>query len=98
MITKRQIFVCLLLMFGIGALIFWEIWSVPSKEQVKAEFLHEYPSYQVQEVYIGEGDGDSAYFHVKYKKPQDAQVYEAAWLYLETEPGQWTRQWRSERK
>ena len=98
MITKRQIAVCLLLMLGIGSLIVWEIWSVPSQEQVKAEFLRENPSYQAQEVFVGEGDGDSAYFHIKYQKPQDPQVYEVQWLYLETEPGKWTHQWHSDRE
>jgi hypothetical protein len=85
-------------MLGVSALIFLDVWSMPSKEQVNAEFLREYSSYQVREVYVGEGDGDSAYFHIKYQKPQDPQVYEVQWLYLETEPGKWTRQWRSDRE
>lgn len=36
---------------------------------------------------VGEGHGDAAYYHIKYKKPNDGKIYEQIWLYLRQEDG-----------
>jgi hypothetical protein len=54
----------------------------PSEEQVKNDFRAEYPTYELLSAIVGEGDGDAAYYHIRYKKPNDDQTYEQIWLYL----------------
>lgn len=51
---------------------------------VRAEFLREYPSFAVESVGVGEGDGGAAYFHIRYRKPGDDNLHEDVWQYLNT--------------
>jgi hypothetical protein len=62
---------------------------VPSDEQVRSDFLREHPTFDVQFVGVGEGDGSAAYFHIRYRKPDDANLYEDVWQYLDTGDGRW---------
>lgn len=59
----------------------------PSEEQVKNDFRKKYPNYTPLSAIVGEGDGSAAYYHIRYKKPNDEKIYEQVWLYLEQEDG-----------
>ena len=59
----------------------------PSNDEVESAFRREHPSYTVLSVGVGEGDGSSAYYHIKYKKPEDGRVYEDVWQYLDDGSG-----------
>jgi hypothetical protein len=61
----------------------------PSDAQVRAEFIQEHPSFQVDSVAVGEGDGSAAYFHIRYRLPGDATVHEDVWQYLDTGDKRW---------
>ena len=61
----------------------------PSDAQVRAEFLREHPSFLVEFVGVGEGDGSVAYFHIRYRVPGDASVHEDVWQYLDTGDKRW---------
>ncbi len=54
----------------------------PSETQVKEDFKVANPTFQPLSAVVGEGHGDAAYYHIRYKKPDDAQTYEQVWLYL----------------
>jgi hypothetical protein len=56
---------------------------------VKSAFESEYPGAQVFSAVVGEGDADSAYYHIKYKLPGEAQSREDVWLYLRQGDGKW---------
>jgi hypothetical protein len=65
--------------------------SGPSSDDVvRADFLRENPTFTVESVGVGEGDGSAAYFHVRYKKPSDNTVYEDVWQYLDIGKKQWS--------
>lgn len=66
------VFLMLLFFCGCGSL---------KKEQVISEFQARQPAAVVKDVYPGEGDFDSVYYHILFKKPEDSKVYEAIWLY-----------------
>ena len=59
----------------------------PSDSQVIDEFKGQNPTYQALSATVGEGHGDAAYYHIKYKKPGDDRIYEQVWLYLRAEDG-----------
>ena len=61
----------------------------PSDEQVRADFLREHPTFRVEFVGVGEGDGGAAYFHIRYRKPNDPILYEDVWQYLDTGGDAW---------
>ncbi len=61
----------------------------PRNSNVKADFLREYPTYNVTSVGVGEGDGAAAYFHIRYKRPGDPTQHETVWQYLDTGDGPW---------
>ena len=63
--------------------------GVPKEATVKADFLKAHPTYEVTSVVVGEGDGAAAYFHIKYRKPKDQQIYEDVWQYLDRGDGKW---------
>lgn len=48
----------------------------PSEEEVKNDFRKEYPNYSPISAIVGEGDGSAAYYHIRYKKPNDEKIYE----------------------
>ena len=54
----------------------------PDAERVKNDFRAENPSFTPISAGVGEGHSDAAYFHIRYLKPGDDQVYEQVWLYL----------------
>ena len=60
----------------------------PSDDYVRAEFLRENPSFQVESVGVGEGDGSAAYFHIRYRKPGEETLREDVWQYLNPD-GKW---------
>lgn len=61
----------------------------PDKKKVVESFLQENPGTKVLSVKSGEGDADSIYFHIKYRKPEGQNVYEDVWLYLRNKNGEW---------
>jgi hypothetical protein len=63
--------------------------GVPADDFVRSEFLARYPSYSVIFVGVGEGDGDHAYFHILYKKPDDLRTFEQVWLYQDRGGSEW---------
>lgn len=63
--------------------------GVPSRSSVKADFTKANPSWEVVSVGVGEGDGGAAYFHIKYRKPNDTVVYEDVWQYLDRGGSRW---------
>lgn len=71
---------CVLYLCGCG---------VPSKSSVKAEFLKANAACEVLSVSVGDGDGAAAYFHIKYRRPNDAEIYEDVWQYLDRGGTKW---------
>jgi len=63
--------------------------GVPQDTTVRADFLREHPAYTVLSVFVGEGDGAAAYFHIRYKRPRDPVVHETVWQYLDTGDSPW---------
>jgi hypothetical protein len=61
----------------------------PTDAQVRAEFSQEHPSFHVESVGVGEGDGSAAYFHIRYRVPGDSAVREDVWQYLDTGDKRW---------
>ncbi len=51
-------------------------------DSAKREFEAAHPSREVVEVFVGEGDGDAAYVHIRYREPGEPHVREAVWGYL----------------
>ena len=60
------------------------------EEKVKSEFLQTRPEFEVLSTIVGEGDSSAAYCHIRYKRPNEAQVYEVVWQYLKDRNGVWT--------
>lgn len=54
----------------------------PSENQVKQEFRDANPTLSPLSAIVGEGHGDAAYYHIRYKKQGDNRIYEQVWLYL----------------
>jgi hypothetical protein len=59
----------------------------PSEQQVKDDFREANPTYQPVSAIVGEGHGDAAYYHIRYRKPEDDYTYEQIWLYLRQNDG-----------
>ena len=78
--------VALALMLGLA---FTSCSHAPSDAEVRAEFMREHPSFQVESVDVGEGDGSAAYFHIRYRMPGDAAIQEDVWQYLDTGEKRW---------
>ena len=56
--------------------------KAPTKEEVCLDFLRENPGTLVVSVYPGEGDGDTVYYYIKFKVPDDQRLYQVEWQYL----------------
>lgn len=56
---------------------------------VRADFLREHPTFTIENVDTGEGDGGAVYFHIRYRKPGDDGVHEDVWQYLNTGEKAW---------
>lgn len=61
----------------------------PSDSMVRADFLREHPTFIIEYVGTGEGDGGAVYFHIRYRKPGDDRVHEDVWQYLNTGEKTW---------
>ena len=59
--------------------------GMPSENNVKTSFLQVHPNYNVLDIHTDEGDFDSVYFHIVYRKPGEEKVYGDMWLYLRNE-------------
>jgi hypothetical protein len=72
----------------LGALLL-QGYEAPGASDVTAACKREYPGARVFSAVVGEGDADSAYYHIQYKLPADAQSREDVWLYLKQANGTW---------
>jgi hypothetical protein len=70
--------------------------GTPKDERVRSEFVARYPGYSVNSIGVGEGDGDNAYFHIRYRKPGDNRTFEQVWLYQDLGGKEWVCSNRSE--
>jgi hypothetical protein len=61
----------------------------PSDSRVRADFLREHPTFIIEDIGAGEGDGGAVYYHIRYRKPGDDQVHEDVWQYLNTGEKVW---------
>jgi hypothetical protein len=69
--------------------------SVPRDEDVRAEFLRAHPGVRVESLEVGEGDGDHAYYHIRFRGAAgDTALREAVWLYARQPDGSWRNTWR----
>ncbi len=59
----------------------------PSESQVKKDFKSANPTFEPISAIVGEGHGDAAYYHIKYRKPNENKTYEQVWLYLRQDDG-----------
>jgi hypothetical protein len=60
----------------------------PSEQKVKDEFKSANPTFEPISAVVGEGHGDAAYYHIRYKKPSDDKTYEQVYLYLRQADGE----------
>ena len=74
-------------LFGFFFLLLSSCTTVPSKEEVKRDFLKENPTYVVISINPGEGDGSAVYYYIKYSVPRDFRKYEVEWQYLDNNKG-----------
>jgi hypothetical protein len=56
---------------------------------VRSDFLREHPTFIVESVGVGEGDGSAAYFHIRYRKPGNDRLHEDVWQHLDTGEKPW---------
>lgn len=61
----------------------------PTAEAVREQFLKRNPVALVIDVYVNEGDGGAAYFHLKYKAKNGHEEKEQVWQYIEQLDGEW---------
>jgi hypothetical protein len=70
--------------------------GIPADGRVRSEFMARHPGYSLVFVGVGEGDGDNAYFTIRYKKPGDTRTFEQEWLYQNIGGKEWTCTHRSD--
>lgn len=58
-------------------------------EQVKKDFLAKNPTYEVVSLGAGEGNEDFVTYHIKYKKPNDENIYEYVVTYQRCDDNEW---------
>jgi hypothetical protein len=63
--------------------------DTPNDRKVEADFLKQHPTWEVLSVNVGEGDASAAYYHIRYKRPGESQVYEEIWQYLNEGQSVW---------
>jgi hypothetical protein len=72
------------------ALLFGAACSGPREEDVRADLLGAYPGARVESMDVGEGDGDHAYYHLRFRAAaSDTALREAVWLYARHRDGSW---------
>jgi hypothetical protein len=60
-----------------------------SEKRIIKDFQQKHPTYSVLDAKTGEGDSDSAYWYVRYRKPDSDGVFLAVWLYQRENGGKW---------
>ena len=58
----------------------------PCAEGFRTDFSDRYPTYKILD-FAGEGDTEGVSCHMFYKKPDDAQIYEDIWTYVNSDDG-----------
>jgi hypothetical protein len=77
---KKFLLVIVLLAFCLAC-------GFPTQQQVMKDFKSANPAFEPRSAMVGEGHGDAAYYHIRYKKPNDDKTYEQVWLYLRQDDG-----------
>lgn len=54
----------------------------PCSQLVKTEFSAKYPDYEIMFTGATDGSPESVHCHITYENPENRQVYEDVWLYL----------------
>lgn len=62
--------------------------NAPGEKRVRADFLAEHPGVTISDVYVGEGDGDHAYYHIEFTRLANAAPEKKVWLY-QRQAGAW---------
>jgi hypothetical protein len=75
-------YICRLLAISACSVLLLACGRFPSEEVVKADFLKQHPTWNVLSIHVGEGDAAAAYYHIRYRRPDGAQLFEEVWLYL----------------
>ncbi len=75
--TRRRLLIVMLLLC---VFLFLGACTVDLGE-VRDTFAREHPNYSLEDAFVGDGDGDTAYVHIRYRKPGDPKGYEEAWMY-----------------
>jgi len=53
------------------------------------DFLKDNPTAIIVNVGPGEGDNDTVYYHIKYRKSSKETIFESVWMYQRDENGTW---------
>ena len=61
----------------------------PSPDDVRRDFLKQYPHAEIIAINPGEGDGSAVYMHIKYRLPGIEKTQEDVWQYLDKGGSQW---------
>lgn len=61
----------------------------PNDEDVRNEFLEKNPTFEVVNLYVGEGNSDFATYHIYYKKPDDNTIHEYITTYQKCNDNVW---------
>jgi hypothetical protein len=70
----------------------------PTRSDVKSDFQKENPTYTILSALVGEGDSDTVYYHIKYKKPGNDLAYEVVWQYMNKGGKKWELTHKGEEK
>jgi hypothetical protein len=72
--------------------------GAPDEKRVREDFAREHPTYLIDSVSSTEGDGSAVYYRIRYKKPNDEEMYEVEWQYMESEGSQWELKHKGEER
>jgi hypothetical protein len=70
----------------------------PTRSEVKADFQKENPTYTILSAIPGEGDSDTVYYHIRYKKPGSELEYEVVLQYMNKGGKKWELTYKGEEK
>jgi hypothetical protein len=68
--------------------------GAPTHSDVRADFLRARPGARIVSLDVGEGDGASVYYHIRYRAAGDTATREEEWQYLRQDDGSWVNTWR----
>jgi hypothetical protein len=71
--------------------------GAPTESDVRADFLRARPGAQIVSLDVGEGDGATVYYHIRYRAAGDTVMREEEWQYLRQDDGSWVNTWRGPR-